>query len=420
MSLLAIGAAGALGAAMPWRRRIWEWMQSLPERLGESRLPIQVGGIAAASIMALSLSYVVLGGHVGTSGGGSASVPPAAPSAPTVYTITPDTNSVIIVGSVFGGQGSDVHDSTQVQVFRVANDMSGAAMLSASSGAQVRDTLTSNDSLKADTTYKARIRYKGRPDQSNAWSAWSAPDTFANQVAIFAMNYDGSADSTAGWSTFRTDVEVTQTRQTGVGPGGENAYRQVFNVVSPPNGDFYMGWRSNPVISGAPFAYGDTVYFSWAFRFNTGHNSSYYEQGTSNNGGIGRTKVLILNDGGGSARTLVELWDNESPQQWLIIIDDLYYDAYIPFDTGWNYVQIAKKYSSSLNAADGWFKMWIDNSVVGSPDVNATGLVLNASGTPGDVQFTGYANNAAYTDGVITWDQFGFQITDAFRAGWAP
>ena len=94
MSLLAIGAAGALGAAMPWRRRIWEWMQSLPERLGESRLPIQVGGIAAASIMALSLSYVVLGGHVGTSGGGSASVPPAAPSAPTVYTITPDTNSV--------------------------------------------------------------------------------------------------------------------------------------------------------------------------------------------------------------------------------------------------------------------------------------------------------------------------------------
>lgn len=160
------------------------------------RLGVIAGVVAALAMGALGLSMsagwgpggpgpgpggVVVGGNRTRSGSTPAGTI-GAPNTPTgINTIVVDTSTVIIFSNAFVGSGADTQDSLNVQLFRVANNMSGAAMLDLKQGVFVRDTFVSNDSLKADTTYKARMRHKGT---AGGWSAWSAPDTFINATSF--------------------------------------------------------------------------------------------------------------------------------------------------------------------------------------------------------------------------------------------
>ena len=453
----AIGASAVIGAAMPWRRRIWEWMETLPERLGESRLPVQVGSIAASAIMAMSLSYVVLGGHVGTSGGGGGAVLPAAPDMPQVYTITSDTNSVIIVGSAFSGDGSDQHDSTQVQVFRVATALSGTAMLSASSGAQIRDTLTSNDSLKADTIYKARIRYKGKPDQSNAWSEWSAPDTFTNQALFFQMDLGAGAYPLAGFSALQDTVAncTTIARSAGAGPSGQAIYRLATtdsaynNDVGCP-GQPYVGWAVT-LAANAAFGYGGTFYERFRFRLPEGTNCNAWDfTGGDIDSPVSSTihsaKTTMHNDqapgGNSEGRVMfaVACHQSESPNRVGYYLARANGDQRcnsnglmgsgsftLTHDDGvWVDVQIRRSFSSAEDADDASYALWLDNNTEGSPTcvVNTTTwtastVVINTDGQPRTMHVGFYWNNPQRApDGDIVYEITDYEIGPTFHPGW--
>ena len=188
MSVTLMAGAAVLGAAMPFRARLLAWLRGLIEWegdgggrvvIGDRTTLATLGGIGVLGMCA----YFVLGGVTSAGGGQDGPVGGvyAAPATPTgVVSVVVDTSTVWVQGSAFDGDGDDTQDSVNTQLFRVANNMSGAAMLDIKGGAFIRDTFVSNDSLKADTTYKARIRYKGL---NGGWSAWSAPDTFVNQIA---------------------------------------------------------------------------------------------------------------------------------------------------------------------------------------------------------------------------------------------
>lgn len=252
-----------------------------------------------------------------------------------------------------------------------------------------------------------------------------------SESVYFAMDYSSGAEDDGGWEVGANDAstgELLITRQAGIGPSGEDGYRfthvEVFDITG---GEFGYGWHTT-FPSAAPFAYGDTVYFRFAYRLGSGANGRFYAQSDSGDLQECRTKFMILNQGATSSTSRPILtfnveYNGGSPRsRWYLSKgggDDPGFTPYIAVDTDWHYIQMAIDYSSGFGNADGGYRLWLDNSVEGSPDVEVTGITMYADSNPGSVDWGAYQNNGIQEDGVHVVDHILFAITESFTAGWA-
>lgn len=261
-------------------------------------------------------------------------------------------------------------------------------------------------------------------------SSGEAVDTFVATAVplVFAMDYTGGAFPLAGWANFQDTVTHTYTarRAAGGGPQGQDAYALALLVDSVTPGDSYWGWGDD-FGSGAPFAYGDTVYLRWRSRFTPGTNCLAMQQGDTALGGIWRNKWVVLNDPGdsGTERVIVAQWCNRSPLITYYRIEkgggeDPAVDSVLGADTVWRSFQVRVAYSSAQDVPDGGYALFRDNNNPAAPTASVSGIVVNAETSPGHVQWGAYYNNGVYFSGVIGWDHSDFRIGYTFDEAWAP
>jgi len=244
---------------------------------------------------------------------------------------------------------------------------------------------------------------------------------------VFAMDYTSGGARLASMDTGPSEpsAQIVVTRQAAIGPASEDGYRYTFATGGSAGGDFGFGWYK--LITGAPFAYNDSVFFRFKYRLASGTNGRFYEQGdTGALSGDGKLKFMIVNNAssGTTSRFICNLNIERSPlvSRWTMSKGggtDFVYTGDITVDTNWRAVQIELQYSSVANAADGAYRLWIDNTTQGSPTISATSIVLNADVEPGNVALGAYLNNSLYSDGVFGLDHVGFAIKDSFTAGWS-
>lgn len=244
---------------------------------------------------------------------------------------------------------------------------------------------------------------------------------------VFAMDYSLAAATAGGFTIGAEDGgsgQLTITRQVGIGPSSQNAYRYTYATGGSPGGQYGFGWQRTFV--GAPFAYGDVVYLRFRYRINSGAVLRFYDDEGAL-GGVGRLKKIILNNGSAtSGRPILDLQmyrDTGSGQSfnWRISKGGGEDPAVItdqPLDSDWHAVQLRVSYSSAQDVADGGYAIWFDNATEGSPDASIGSIVVNAEGDVGSVSWGAYQNNGLYSDGVLVIDQTDFAISTTFTVGW--
>jgi hypothetical protein len=93
------------------------------------------------------------------------------PDQPTLDATVIDSSTVRLSGSAFSGDRTDTHASSDWQVVRIGGDFDQGTVLSAlSSDSLEQITFVSNDSLKVDTLYSARVRYTGVGGGDSEWA----------------------------------------------------------------------------------------------------------------------------------------------------------------------------------------------------------------------------------------------------------
>lgn len=87
----------------------------------------------------------------------------------------------------------------------------------------------------------------------------------------------------------------------------------------------------------------------------------------------------------------------------------------------WHSLQYQVRYSSSLDAADGLMRLWINSDVEASPTIAISGTVINPV-LSGDGSrhwmFGSFNNHGLRSGGVIKWRHAAFEIGDTFDANW--
>lgn len=190
-SVLAIGGAAVVGGLMPWRSEIWAWMETLPDRLGESQTGQLVKWGAPYAAMVLTSVYFLTGGLAtfgGQAVGSTGAATPGAPNTPTISVAVDDTSTWRVPFSAFVGSGSDTQDSISVTVLRTGTSDTLIHLVSATQTVDTISGVTANDSLKADSVYEVFGRQKGT---SGGWSAYDSAQV-TNTVSAFPTAYSCS------------------------------------------------------------------------------------------------------------------------------------------------------------------------------------------------------------------------------------
>lgn len=187
--------------------RKWQGADGEVTETDESWLPeIREAGkwmIAAAGIFGGAWGAVVIGTSASRPGAGTAgSFQYGAPNTPTLDIIVTDTSTWAWTGSVFVGSGDATHDSTQIQVLRVAGD----TLIDSIWGPTTDSVVASNANLKADTTYVVRMRYKANPNKGG-WSAYDSLSVW-NWAPLIMFDPDNYTNAT----TFLRDSDTNGTR----------------------------------------------------------------------------------------------------------------------------------------------------------------------------------------------------------------
>ena len=171
-------------------------------------LGVAGGVLAALTIGAVAflggggaLGLAIMGGR--TASGTTSAFQYGAPNTPTGSVVVIDTSTVYFLASAFVGSGDDTQDSVRFAITRLAADTTAILTeVKTATTTNNRDTISDNTNLKADTTYKGYFKRSG---VNGNWSAWSAPDTFVNNL----LTIDTIAFLT--WATALGDTDNAQT-----------------------------------------------------------------------------------------------------------------------------------------------------------------------------------------------------------------
>lgn len=245
----------------------------------------------------------------------------------------------------------------------------------------------------------------------------------------FTMDYSAEAAPDAGWGTgaaYADRSTFTITRLAGGGPAGQDAYRMTLDYdagASSFGGQFNWGWRavlSNPSQPGN----GDSQFYRWRMKMDaaTNYRCRDWEDGSEPVNCI--NKILLINDGCGTSacRPIMTVESDRTAGNYQLVMqkDGGADQAKTPFyeEGVWIDVQLEVRWSSTNGAADGYYKLWIDNDTYASPTASATGIQLNVSDNPGYTRFGSYMNHGVASDGTYAWTHADFETGPTFDASW--
>lgn len=218
VSLLGWLAVGGLGFVMASKSiRRWTGPGGEVEEIHGSLLPEIVGGgaMVALSCYFLGVGLGLGGGPTKPVGAPSSTFVYGAPNAPSTSVFVSDTSTWIVSGGSFVGSGDDTHDSTNIQVLRVAGD----TLTEVTIGAQTTDTLSDNTDWKADSTYVVRMRYKGAAAKSATWSTYDSA-TVVNATISVLQHTDWSTGTGTAAGVLRDTAKAVPWTDTKDNDGG--------------------------------------------------------------------------------------------------------------------------------------------------------------------------------------------------------
>lgn len=342
---------------------------------GAGPLAILTAGGLALAFWGGGIGLGLAGGKVsGAAGGGSVAVGP--PNAPTHTVVVIDTSTVYSLGSVFVGSGADTQDSIRFAVTRLAADTT-SILTQTYGGAQQRDTISDNTNLKADTTYRGWLKYKGA---SGGWSAWSAPDTFVNTVAVVGdtLVFHNFNDSTDG--AFSNPWGASRPWTFPNDPTGGGMGRVARTIYAPASGD---SQERGLVYVHAGIGVGDPetwfkgqVYIPDSTAIDPDWNMNHtrklidWQGGAS---GLGRIIVGTYNGSGGVIRVEYESCQNGTNQ--IIISENT---SFTISTNTWTTIEMRYKPNSASGVTDGELQLYFNGE--STPTYSrTTGLALAGS-----------------------------------------
>lgn len=251
------------------------------------------------------------------------------------------------------------------------------------------------------------------------------------QDIYFAADYSSGAAPSAGFDALNDPQNylnnyATYTRQTGIGPNGEDGYR--ITVI-----DGGVDGEGNPIAEGSPawesefpgtdFPAGSVIYFKWKYRYLTANNG--WDQ-----------KIIQFTswpDVGSPHRMAIIMDSNGQPTQHRFQLshggDTLGspsgYFTDVPGGTPvWRYVQCGWRYGLST-PQDGGIWLWHNNNNELSPTIsndpatggNGTGVVPLTSAGHYAISWLGYHK---YRGAGCQFEHTAFHISRTFDPNWYP
>lgn len=243
------------------------------------------------------------------------------------------------------------------------------------------------------------------------------------QRIVFTMDYAKAAYPGCGWTPWDQNDSWKAEHVEGAGPGGRDAIemRQLSNLGARDyGGQFNWGWRENIEPSEHPG--GVRRYYRWRMWFSTDSNF----QGVSIDGEPSNitNKLLIIGQGCRTGRCRFILSYRTDRETRRIG----YFRAQIDggedhVDTGsyerghWLNVQVELTASSSESAADGGYRVWINNDAFARPTAARAGIVLHAANW-GYVWFGAFNNDGLAAEGTHAFRHSGFEVAETFDNTW--
>lgn len=245
---------------------------------------------------------------------------------------------------------------------------------------------------------------------------------------IFTMDVSAGAANLAGFDGTSGDGEIgvtmTRTHLPTGGPTGGGAYRFTWvhdasqnNAGAGYGGEYYLGWG---VDTGVAPSVGSLYYTRLRFRIVAGSTCAALDSadGTASYAGV---KALIVGDGA-SGRTILEV--RAFPENWggppgpvtaeiRPAADGAGYGSFAITLGTWYSVQI-----ETLTGAGGHLRLWGNNNVYASPDIEQTGLAMGAA-TYDQVGFGYYSNRMIASGASFGMEYSAFEVATTFDAGWA-
>jgi hypothetical protein len=248
----------------------------------------------------------------------------------------------------------------------------------------------------------------------------------ASAQIIFQMDYSAGAFPAGGWDDPQPEEGLwVRRRIDGAGPSGQPVIelRQVPCMSCRDHGgQFNWGWRGN--IEANDPAYGSRRYYRFRVRWSTDSNfrSAHLDTGELGNH---TNKQLIVGQGcsTGSCRFILNTAGDIGSRRVNFFMakdggeDQVETDYVYPVGQ-WLHVQVELQASSSRGAANGGYKLWINNNDYSRPTIQRTNIVLDAANWR-YVWFGAFNNAGLQSNGVNTWQQTDFQVATTFASNWA-
>ena len=279
--------------------------------------------------------------------------------------------------------------------------------LSGIASAQVAPNPPANLSVEGGSTYTPPPASGGSRTVGNEWFAESASAGPSFGFTSNGLEYDSSTRGN----------EITVTQSASGGPQNRPYVRQSINNTTLY--EFGGNWRRQPA---SPASWGDRMYVRFSFRlighYNQTQKLMIYNRGGDDNKG---RSILIVQpwangyvwrialDGGLNCQTDGGRWTSSGWQTGNNAYTDL---------GEWSDVQVEIKFSSSLNAPDGGYKIWRNNNNYGAPDCESSGHAVNAGGSQNWMSWSGY--HQANVAGRLprTFDHADLRLGPTFDANW--
>jgi hypothetical protein len=238
----------------------------------------------------------------------------------------------------------------------------------------------------------------------------TAPPPPPSGQTLFLMDLSaaGAVGELAGWGAAQTEALITRTYNPTGGPTGGGAY-DLAHVVGAA-GDNYYGWSNRTAAN--------LVATAGQSRF---YRLKYMWTAMSASGNI-VNKLLIPHDSqnGNNERAIYQTQIDSTR-----ILHGFQHDggsSQITSTTAvilntWIALQWEIRYSSTPGAANGYWKIWLNNSNYASPTLQQTIIQNVPSGSNNNLMRMGYMNTGI-SNGAHAFRIGGFEVSDTFSSTW--
>ncbi len=233
----------------------------------------------------------------------------------------------------------------------------------------------------------------------------------------FASDMDGAGDapnfgfSSVGFSQGSGDADMTVSHQLG-GPLGRPFVRQ---EIHTNQGEFGGGWFVSPLPSQC--SWGCVFFFRFSFFPIGGLQQTQKIFVLSRQETEGRLILTVENWGEGYAWRLQKDGGEDLAQYPDVSGDDYLSDV----DT-WSHIQLEARYSSAPGAADGYYRLWVNNNDHASPDAERLDIVLETedSGVDNFLGWSGYHQRLDDVGGMRSFGWADTRMGPSFDPSWSP